>query len=663
MDPIVREFTMAELWAQLQTFSSTLLREELSESRRHLTQDIGEELSRILQNHRGMESPLATVTTQSEDDHTVAASTPAGPRPALRPSKSFASSIDGCDWINRTVRAHVTEDVYHDMRQDPEDEDSIPHPHAVARASTKSGQTNHSRHTAAKVHDAIAADETFQPKRSFDQTFQPKRSLRGEEDSSGHSEDDATIESKTPTPVSKRSMIWAQRAPKKRLINRLSSSMTETPHSRRSHTQNFPEWRYTIYRVVKMPAFEFAVALLVVTNAVSIGVQTDTMVKESLAVPPASFQIIEGAFCVIFSLELCLRMFAFGHRFFSMFGWRWNVFDLVVVILQVLETITNIIIINVSGDNVSGYAFDFSVLRVFRVVRLVRIIRVIRAMRSVEDLRTLVHSIFGTFRPFCWILVMMLLLIYISAVQFTQIVSDYKIGLDKNNPEDIHKIAELDEYFGSLSRAILSLFAAVSGGVDWQTVLDPLIDHISPFLAIVFCAYISFAVFALLNVVTGIFVQSAMVAARQSNESYVVTHVRELFRDADLDGSGILTLMEFQDQLNTKPMKEYFKHLDIDISEAHSLFNLLDSDGDGGVSLDEFVNGSLRLRGEARALEMEVLKRILAELIKKQEGVPDMISKINHQVAQMRRLHSAGSRAESKATAGAEPSPEQLDAQ
>jgi hypothetical protein len=343
---------------------------------------------------------------------------------------------------------------------------------------------------------------------------------------------------------------------------------------------------------------------------------------------------------MIFVLELSLRLFAFGMRFFDMFGWRWNLFDLVVVILQVIETLVNIIVIRVSGEELSGYAFDFSILRVFRILRLVRIVRVIRAMRFVEDLRTLIHSVFGSFRPFFWFIMMMLLLIYISAVQFTQIVSDYKIDLNKNNPADAKAIEELDEYFGSLSRAILSLFASVSGGVDWQVVLDPLIDNISPLLGIVFCAFISFAVFALLNVVTGIFVQSAMTAARQSNESYVVTHVKELFRDADADGSGTLTRKEFESQVNTKPMREYFKHLDIDISEANSLFNLLDSNGDGGVSLDEFVNVSLRLRGEARALEMEVLKRTVAELLKKQEGATDMLEHVHRHVNTLRRRYS-----------------------
>jgi hypothetical protein len=130
---------------------------------------------------------------------------------------------------------------------------------------------------------------------------------------------------------------------------------------------------------------------------------------------------------------------------------------------------------------------------------------------------------------------------------------------------------------------------------------------------VLFCAYVSFGVFALLNVVTGIFVQSAMVAAKQDNETYVVNQIRELFEHADCDGSGVVSWEKFSSQLDSKEMKEYFKHLDIDIAEANGVFSLLDLNSDGELSADEFLNGSLRLRGTARALEMEVMMRAISD--------------------------------------------------
>lgn len=47
------------------------------------------------------------------------------------------------------------------------------------------------------------------------------------------------------------------------------------------------------------------------------------------------------------------------------------------------------------------------------------------------------------------------------------------------------------------------LFQTISNGVDWDNVLNPLMEFISPWVAIPFCFYIGFGIFALMNIVTG----------------------------------------------------------------------------------------------------------------------------------------------------------------
>jgi len=381
-----------------------------------------------------------------------------------------------------------------------------------------------------------------------------------------------------------------------------------------SHSQNVGPFRRKLQYLVRRAEFDVIIGVLIVINAIAIGMQTDIMTRYNLVIAPAGFRVVEGLFCVAFTLELGLRFFAFGTRFFRMFEWRWNVFDCVIVFLQLFETFTSIIITSMQDSDTSKVTFDFSILRVFRILRLVRIVRVIRVLRFIADLRTLVYSVFGTFKQFLWTVMLIFLLVYITGVLFTQIVADFTVSLDLGDPRSMAASLKVKRHFGSLSRSILSLFASITGGVDWEDMVDPLIEHIHPVLAIIFCAYIAFGVFALLNVVTGLFVQSAMTAALQDRESYLVNHVRELFVESDADGSGVVSWGEFQAQLNSKSMKEYFKHLDIDISEAQGLFSLLDSNSDGEITADEFLNGSLRLRGQARALEMEVVMRAISDL-------------------------------------------------
>jgi len=51
----------------------------------------------------------------------------------------------------------------------------------------------------------------------------------------------------------------------------------------------------------------------------------------------------------------------------------------------------------------------------------------------------------------------------------------------------------------------------------------------------------------------------------------------------------------------------YFHAIGLDTTEAMGLFQLLDEDGSGTVSIDEFVTGFLRLKGTAKAVDMVTL--------------------------------------------------------
>jgi len=51
----------------------------------------------------------------------------------------------------------------------------------------------------------------------------------------------------------------------------------------------------------------------------------------------------------------------------------------------------------------------------------------------------------------------------------------------------------------------------------------------------------------------------------------------------------------------------YFASLQIDVGEAKSLYQLLDTDEDGSIAIEEFVLGCMRLKGMAKAVDIAMI--------------------------------------------------------
>merc|ERR1712050_296980 len=101
----------------------------------------------------------------------------------------------------------------------------------------------------------------------------------------------------------------------------------------------------------------------------------------------------------------------------------------------------------------------------------------------------------------------------------------------------------------------------------------------------IFILFITFSVFAVVNIVTGVFVDAAMQANQMDREivvheelenkkSYLFT-MRQIFDEMDSDNTGFLTLDEFERRLNDERVIAYFNRLKLDVSEARVLFEML----------------------------------------------------------------------------------------
>lgn len=382
----------------------------------------------------------------------------------------------------------------------------------------------------------------------------------------------------------------------------LSARVVCTPTGTRAFSMRLPQPVYVMpprgsfhelcANFVQSQYFEHGVGFLVLLNAVALGLETDFQATHRQLDLPAFLNMSELFFCFLFLLELMLKLFVYRGQFLSMDAWQWNIFDTVVVSMQVLEQVT---IWLRASRRFSGVSH----LRIVRVLRLIRITRIIRVLRLQEELRTIVTSIMSSMESLGWTLLLLAMTVYIFAVVMTQMVAECS---------ESENFEALQYWFGSLPRSILTMFESIVGGATWDAVVAPLITDVSPILGFVFCFFIIVCVFAIMNVVTAAFVEKATRTAQEDKDMYLANHITDLFFvHAELGDQQHITWEEFSAKLVTKEMQEYFRQINLDPSEARGIFELLDTDGSGSVDPEEIVHGCLRLRGSAKALELSLL--------------------------------------------------------
>merc|ERR1719362_545483 len=177
---------------------------------------------------------------------------------------------------------------------------------------------------------------------------------------------------------------------------------------------------------------------------------------------------------------------------------------------------------------------------------------------------------------------------------------------------DEHQVMTL---YSSILRTMLTLFMTISGGMEWSAAAEPA-AKLDSYLGVVWCAYMSFMLYGLLNVLVSILVGSAMQAIQNDSYSSMAAEfddyamfsdrIEKIFRLADANKDNCLDWNEFQ-SLRTDPGVVAMLHGLGIANQVDGLFKYLDDDKNGTVSLDEFKQRLWRLRGNATAIDVLML--------------------------------------------------------
>lgn len=391
----------------------------------------------------------------------------------------------------------------------------------------------------------------------------------------------------------------------------------------------------TLPKFIQSLKFEAIAALLLFSNMGFIGLQVEYKLVEGTEKAPASYQTVNAFYCLLFMCELALRAWASGLTgYFCKGDYAWAWFDLIVVLMQVMETTLLLVSIGFEGEGEDMVGFAF-VGRIVRVARIARIIRIVRVMRFLRAFKVLITAIYGTMKSCAWALLLLSIIMYVFAVIFAQGVADHTMKSSNNDEVLIY-------YFGTMPRCIFTLFKSIIGGVDWEEVAKPLSD-VGWVFVLLFVIYVAFVQLVVMNVVAGLFLQSAIEQAQQDEEHIIqlrlaekqhfVERLQALFQELDSSQDGSITLNEFEAHLRDEHMQAFLQTFEIENADAWTLFKLLDTDGGGSVDYNEFVEGCIRLKGSAKSIQMAqmmyhhkwIMDKVcdVYELVKKQSGNPD----------------------------------------
>eukprot|EP00441_Pelagodinium_beii_P027974 CAMPEP_0197658806 /NCGR_PEP_ID=MMETSP1338-20131121/45457_1 /TAXON_ID=43686 ORGANISM="Pelagodinium beii, Strain RCC1491" /NCGR_SAMPLE_ID=MMETSP1338 /ASSEMBLY_ACC=CAM_ASM_000754 /LENGTH=587 /DNA_ID=CAMNT_0043235461 /DNA_START=49 /DNA_END=1812 /DNA_ORIENTATION=+ len=311
-----------------------------------------------------------------------------------------------------------------------------------------------------------------------------------------------------------------------------------------------------------------------------------------------------------FIIEVLMKMGADGIDFFKGEDQGWNLFDIALVSESLFSVITTLLYWP------NGLGVGLSFLRIFRVFRLVRVVKVVRSVPALARLRTMIFAILNSFVDLLWAFLVVILILLVFGIIFASPVGSFFDAVDITDASQLAEAADMQVLFGDMLESMISLWSAVSGGNDWMTYGEQIrkLPNGALYFAI-FNFYIAFCVVGLFNVVTGVFVDSA-VCCRTADEvvqGYIedlkntTSEIKSFFKNADSDGSGTLSLSEFQHHMKDPAVKAYFSGLDIDPEEADTIFTILDADQNCELVIDELVNGTMKLKGAATKLDLMTL--------------------------------------------------------
>jgi len=307
------------------------------------------------------------------------------------------------------------------------------------------------------------------------------------------------------------------------------------------------------------------------------------------------FLVGDILFTTFFCLDVTLRVCVMRTVFFKV--WM-NYLDVAVSVTSLIE---------VAVFYTTTLPINPMLFRLLRIGKLVRAVRMVHMTSMLASLQLLVKCISASLNMLFWSFCLLVFFQCVAGLLISTLCRDFIRDPDQD-PEIKERVFL---YYGTFTRTILTMFEILFA--NWGPSCRILVESISEWFSLFFLVYRCVLGFAVLNVVNAVFVQQTMKTAssdedlafkqKEKDIAQYMRKVKRLFQTMDASGDGAINLEEFSKLVKSPKLKFWMSQLELEYHDLLSLFEFLDN-GDGEITLMEFVEGASRLKGGAKALDI-----------------------------------------------------------
>lgn len=341
-------------------------------------------------------------------------------------------------------------------------------------------------------------------------------------------------------------------------------------------------------QMVRSLYFQDFMLFVILLNNIWVAIETDSgqaFGETSL------FFLVNNVFCMAFTCEIVVRFLAFVDTK-SAFRDNWFVFDLSLAALMAWESWAAIIF-----KYFTGYLPGMTVSKssqVFRMIRLVRLFRAARLLHAAPELNSLTNGLLAGVRSVMSVIVLLFVFIYVFAVVFTMLLQGNTVVSS--------------DIFATVPASMNTLMLQVIAGPDSDTMQNLLQCGLLHYF--LFLAFIFFSNLTLMNMLIGILcdvVSEQSADAKEDAFMKEVDHqIQRLAGILDTDGDGGISEEEFGIMICDPEMTESLNSLGVDIVGAAHFARFIYGQCDA-ISYDNFALLMGQFRGGKAATIKDVM--------------------------------------------------------